>query len=501
MTLEEKTKKLLRDAKTVAVVCNQWGDTGKGKLVDFFADWADIIARGTGGANAGHTIMIKGKKYVVHLVPSGITYDSQSKINILGEGVAFDPITMQQELEILDQERLSFDNLMISRNAKLVLPQHIALDRLENTPDGQTKIGSTGRGIGPVYEDHVGRRGLIVNDMLNPRVFEEKLEFNLQHSLALLRSKNPGAVKKVLEQEALLNGRFYDTKDILNKKEITSLYLKLGQFFRKWISDTEDFLANSVGKKRILLEGAQGFLLSYEHGSHPFVTSSDCSIQGLVKGVGLSEKDVERVFGIAKAFYMTRVGEGPFPTEFGGAESSEWCRTHTRQNERERFPNPNINSKDELEQGVAARVIGEEYGATTGRPRRTGWLDLPLLKLAAKTNGPEIILTKVDVLDDCWKIKICVGYQYIGPHYQQGNETLLTGTVLKTADTDPNVLSRCTPIYQEFPGWQSDISGIRNYSKLPKDLQNIIRFIELETDTQVKIVSVGPERDQTIIKV
>ena len=332
--------------------------------------------------------------------------------------------------------------------------------------------------------------------MLNPRIFGEKLEANLQHNLSLLKSKDPKAVKKVLEQKALLNGKFYDPYDILDTKEMISVYLEFGQFFRKWISDTEDFLANSVGKKRILLEGAQGFLLSYEHGSHPFVTSSNCSIQGLVKGVGLSEKDVERVFGIAKAFYMTRVGEGPFPTEFGGAESSEWCKNHTRQNERERFPNPNINSSCELEQGVAARVIGEEYGATTGRPRRTGWLDLPLLRLAAKTNGSELILTKVDVLDSCERIKVCVDYKYEGPDYQLGNETLKSGRELRVAIMDPNVLPHCIPIYQEFPGWQSAIRNIREYSKLPQKRKEIIRFIELETS----IVSVGPERDQTIIR-
>jgi len=500
MTLEKQISELLGNAKTIAVVCNQWGDTGKGKLVDFLAGWADIIARGTGGANAGHTIVVNGKKHVFHLVPSGITYDPQGKINILGQGVAFDPITMKQELETLTQERLSFDNLMISRNAKLVLPQHIALDRLENTPDGQTKIGSTGRGIGPVYEDHVGRRGLVVNDLLNPRVFEKKLEANLQHNLALLRDKNPDAIKKVLEQKALLSGRFYDSKNILNIREIISAYLKLGQFFRTMISDTEDFLATSVSKRKILLEGAQGFLLSYEHGTHPFVTSSDCSIQGLVKGVGLSEKDVERIFGIVKAFYMTRVGEGPFPTEFSGTKSAEWCRTHTRQDELQKYPNPDINITDEFEQGIAARVLGGEYGATTGRPRRTGWLDLPLLRSATRTNGPELILTKVDVLSGCERIKVCVAYKYTGMYYQLGNETLKTGTELTIANTDPNVLSHCIPIYREFPGWQKNISDIREYSRLPQNLQTIIRFIEEETDTKVRIISVGPERDQTIIR-
>ncbi len=497
--IKMKLEKLLEGVRVSAIVCNQWGDTGKGKFVDFFSNWANIIARGTGGANAGHTINIGGEKYVFHLVPSGILYDSRGKYNVIGNGVAFDPLIMKGELDVLLTNGISFNNLKISRNAKLVLPHHIALDRLVNTATGETRIGSTGRGIGPVYEDHVGRRGLVVNDMLNPKVFREKLENNLRHNLILLREKDAKAVERVFESEALANGRFYDPRDVVNIDEVVKAYTELGLFFRNMIIDTDDFLVSALDSKKILLEGAQGFLLSHEHGTHPFVTSSDCSIQGLAKGVGLSEKHVDRVFGIIKGFYMTRVGEGPFPTEMGGDKSVDWCKTKDRKFEETTYPNPDINSDDEFERGIAVRKIGQEYGATTGRLRRVGWLDMPLLRLAAKTNGVELILTKLDVLDGCRKIKICNKHDYFGQDYFLGDSQLRFGSTFDTAVMDMAVLSHCVPKYVEFDGWRNDITQAKEYVALPHNLHKLIDYLET-SGFKIRLLSVGPEREQTIVK-
>ncbi|MBI4154989.1 adenylosuccinate synthetase [Candidatus Woesearchaeota archaeon] len=491
---------LLKNINVLAIVCNQWGDTGKGKFVDYFSEWADIIARGTGGANAGHTIVINDKQYVFHLVPSGIIYDSKEKINIIGNGVAFDPFIMKKELELLVAEGLTHNHLMISLNAKLVLPHHLILDRLVNSAEGQTKIGTTGKGIGPLYEDHIGRRGLIVNDMLNPDIFVKKLKANLEHNLILLKSKDPEKIKEVLHQKDLGNGIFYDMNNILNIDIITDVYREYGKFFKEMISNTELILKSSLGSKKILLEGAQGHLLSIDHGSYPFVTSSDCSIDGLAKGTGLHTSEIDFTLGIVKAFYMTRVGEGPFPTELGGTKSAEWCKTHRKKDEEDLYKNANVNSLNEFEQGIGIRFTGKEYGATTGRPRRTGWLDLPLLRYSTIINGPNIVLSKVDVLNDCDKIKICTGYVYEGPNYNNGNETLKTGDIITVANVHSEVLEHCKPIYIEFSGWKSDISGIKQYSAVPHKLRRIISFIEFTTGTDVRMISVGPDRDQTIIK-
>lgn len=494
---------LLRDVKTLAIVCNQWGDTGKGKFVDYFSEWADIIARGTGGANAGHTISIGGKQYIFHLVPSGIIYDGQGKTNIIGRGVAFDPLIMKHELEVLDSNSMSYENLMISMNARLVLPHHLVLDRLLNSADGQTRIGTTGKGIGPLYEDRVGRRGLTVNDMLNKDIFRRKLEKNLEHNMVLLSSRDPEKVKEVLQHKDLGEGMFYHPKKLLNIDAIVEMYSQYGRFFGTMIADTEQFLIGELGIKNVLLEGAQGFLLSIDEEGQPYNTSSDCSIDGLKKGTGVPHDAKVEVLGLAK-FYMTRVGEGPFPTEFGGKKSEEWCRPRKgedkRRQERELYAKASVNSEDEFEKGIAVRMLGDEYGATTGRARRTGWLDLPLLRRAVITNGRNVVLTKVDVLNDCDTVKICVAYEYRGMDYVLGNELLSSGSIITHAQLRSEVLDNCRPMYKEFPGWKSDISGIRKYEDIPQNLRSIIDYIERSAGVNVAIVSVGPDREQTIVR-
>lgn len=491
---------LLKGKKTIAVVCNQWGDTGKGKFVDFFGAWADIIARGTGGANAGHTIRLGDIEHIFHLIPSGILYDAKGKINIIGSGVAFDPAVVEHEMGLLKKAKCRYKNLRFSKDAHLVLPQHLLLDRVKEKRSSG-KLGTTGRGIGPAYEDHYARIGLTVNDLLNPRFFAEKFIRNLRDKRVLLAHVDRRIIKQIMQHEHLGGGQFYDEKNIFNIPAIVKAYTRYGKLFKNHIIDTDAFLRKARGKKNILLEGAQGNLLSIDHGTYPFVTASDCTIEGLAKGVGLRTRDVDMTFGIVKAPFMTRVGEGAFPTEFGGVKSAEWCNTSgvTKKTEKEKFGALTLYQTDKFKLGMAVRMAGNEYGATTGRPRRTGWLDLPLLRHSIQFSGPDIIFTKMDVMDTCKEINICVAYEYRGPKYRVGDRVLRKGDQLHIAIPDKDVIKYCQPVYKTFPGWRTSIRNIRSESALPQKLKNIISFIEKTSGVKTRIISVGPDRDETIV--
>jgi len=496
-----KLEDFVGDSRSVAIVCNQWGDSGKGKIVDFFSEWADIVARGTGGANAGHTVKIKDETYIFHLIPCGITRDADGLINVIGNGVVFEPGAALEELKFLDENHMSYNGLRIAYNAKLILPQHILLDKLKEAKAGGDKIGTTGRGIGPAYTDHYARVGLTVNDTLNRDVFKKKLERNLRDKLASLERVDEDSIKTIMQVSILGSGNFFKPGKIFDVDAIVDAYTEYGKKLEQFIWNTDEIVryARSEGKK-ILLEGAQGLLLSIDYGTYPYVTSSDCSVQGLSKGVGLSERDVDLVLGVVKAPYMTRVGEGPFPTEFGTEKSAEWCSSHTKQDEEKQFPNVSVNDADEFRQGIAVRRLGAEYGATTGRPRRTGWLDLPLLKYAMKTNGFDIALTKLQVFDTAEEIKICGYYIYNGDDYQIAGITLRKGDILYTAFPDIEVLKNCTPVYHYLPGWKTGTADIKNYDDLPSQLKDLVGFIEKETEARVRILSMGPEREQTILR-
>jgi len=490
----------LEGMDTVAVVDNGFGDGGKGKFVDYFAEWADVIARGTGGANAGHTIVINGKKFVFHLLPSGMLFDAKGKINVIGSGVAVDPNVAIEELGVMDNEGISYNNLKLSKDARLVLPQHLVMDRVREDAAGNLKIGTTGRGIGPLYTDVQARIGLVLNDILNPEVFKKKLGRNLEPKVRLLKTyKNQDKIREVMHHKQLCNGEFYSQDNIFDVDAIVKKYT--GDYCSRlegMITDTDSYMKGVVGKMNVLLEGAQGFGLSVRYGTIPYVTSSDPSIRGLVEGVGLTMHDVDLTLGIVK-FYSTRVGNGPFPTELGGRKSEVHCATHDKDYEEEHYSNATVNSTDEFLQGVGIRFAGGEYGATTGRPRRTGWFDIPILRAAMEINGPNIILTKVDVLDDCDKIMICDHYVYNGPDYRHGDVTLRKGDKLRVAPlSDIYILENCTPIYKEFNGWKQDITGIKNYQDLPGNLKQIFNFIEEPSGANIAMISVGPDRNQTI---
>ncbi len=499
-------EQLIAGRKTIAVVCNQWGDTGKGKLVDLLADWADIIVRGNGGANAGHTVRVGDEELIQHLMPSGIRHDGKGNYNCIGPGVVVDPFQLAEEMNNLDRAGHTYNNLRIAYNAALVLPQHIVQDVLtEHRMTGA--IGTTGRGIGPAYTDLPLRIGLTINDMLNPDILRSKLARNMSHPINHIDGRDREFAAKVLHGSRLQKGRFFDANMLFNTDAIVDAYVELGERFAPFIDDVERLVRDAHGKRKILLEGAQGLLLSVKYGSKPFVTSSDPSIYGLAAGVGLEKRDVDFVIGVMKGFYMTRVGEGPFPTELGGKKSDAWCSTRKLADEEATYGDASVNSKDEFEQGIAIRRAGKEYGATTGRLRRTGWLDLPLLRYAVQINGPHVALTKLDVLDECDEIKVCTVYDYKGPPYNLPGRLvgsrdigarLESGNMFMTAIPDAEVLKHCKPCYVSFPGWKCRTAGIRDYTSLPPEMTRILQYVRDQVDVRPVMLSVGADRDANV---
>ena len=474
-------EKLLKDAQIIAIICFQWGDTGKGKFSDYFASqWADVTARGTGGNNAGHTVVINGKEKIYHLIPAGIINDSNGHITVLGNGMVIDLPTLVNELDDLDSEGMSYDNLMISKDAHVTLPYHIDFDVSKNKSQSKGGIGSTGRGIGPTYTDKVARTGIMIEHLFNrdrlARKIDRALEFYPDHKASrdeIIDSLNPYAER-------------------------------IHPFVRDTGSEMHGFVRQG---KKISLEGAQGLLLSIEHGTDPYVTSSDCSLNGTASGVGLSAKMVDLPLVIIKFPFMTRVGAGPFPTEFGGRNSEDYCAEngHTDIEELEHYDIPHqvidgkvrydkkdlkilemINSKEEFIQGIGIRLAAWEYGATTGRPRRTGWIDGVAAKYAVGINGPLLILTKPDSLSGAKEFKIAYGYKV-------GDD------MVDTFSRNEEVLRSTNPQYKSYEGY-GNISGIRDYDKLPSSLRKGIEDLESFTRGRVAVVSVGADREETIVR-
>jgi len=493
-------KKLLNGVKTLAITCRQFGDTGKGKFVDLFSEWADIIARGLGGDNCGHTSWYNGQELVTHLIPSGIRDDKNGKINLIGSGVVFNPKTAIDELLELAAKGISYDHLLIALNAKLITPADIVMDRIKEAAAGSGKIGSTGKGIGPTYADVPDRQGLIVNDLINSNFFFAKLKRHLENKARVLRNFDQELIKQILDHQSLSSGIYYNPQTIFDTEAIYEQYLIYGRELQPMITDTDDFMRQSLGKKNILLEGAQGDLLSVKHGTYPFVTSSDCTVAGLSEGVGLQKSDIDLSLGIIKGFYMSRVGCGPFPSELGRDESDKWCNggQGNRQRELELYGQPPLNDPNEFLQGIALRQAGNEYGATTGRPRRVGWLDLPLLRYVLRFNSPDIILTKLDVLNDAEIIRICYQYEYCGPDFWLGNKRIKKGDEINEAIPYAEVLQHCRPLYSEFPGWQRSLAGCHSLEQLPPELKMILQFVVDQTGINPRIISIGADRDETI---
>jgi len=496
--LKAMEQEFCREIFTIAVTCLQWGDSGKGKVVDLLALWADLIVRCMGGANAGHSVWVNGKVYVMHLIPSGILHDNHGKKNIIGSGTAIDPRILCEELALLESQKLPYNNLMLALNAKLTLPSQIACERVAESEAGSGKIGTTGRGISWTYASHLLRVDAKVNDLLNTDIFVANLRRNLEFSRRFLSSFDPDAVKAVMHHEHLGSGIYYSPVKIFDEDAIVEQYLRYGETLEPIIRDTDAFVRSVVGKKRVLLEGAQGSLLDVDHGTRPFVTGSNCTPGGMSRGAGLDRSDIDLELGIFKGFYETRVGEGPMPTEYGGIRSADWCRIATKQQEAERFGEVSVNDPNEFFQGIAIRREGDEYGATTKRPRRTGWLDLPLLRQALLWSGPNVVLTKLDVLNNCERIKVCYKYRYDGPAYHYGNKVLNRGDLLDEAIPSAEVLRHCVPLYESFPGWKKNLRGITTYSGLPSELRFILEQVVKTTKITPRIISIGPDREETI---
>jgi adenylosuccinate synthase len=421
---------------TVVIVGTQWGDEGKGKIVDFLTEKADVVARYQGGNNAGHTVVIKNDKYILHLIPSGVLH--KGKKCIIGNGVVIDPLALITEIDGLQKRGIKVNkNLLISKNAHVIMPYHIAIDKEHENKKGNKKIGTTGRGIGPSYTDKIARHGIRMMDLLNPDAFKEKLSANLSTSNFLLEN-------------------LYKTKP-LNEDEIYTQHMKYAERLANYITDTDEFINRELDSgKKILFEGAQGTLLDIDHGTYPFVTSSNTIAGGACTGLGVGPTKIKRVLGVTKA-YTTRVGEGPFPTEL----------------------------KDNL--GEFLRQKGGEFGATTGRPRRCGWLDMLILKHAIRINGlTGIALTKLDILDGIDKLKICIGYKYRGKKYEEFPKEL-------------DILSNCEPVYIDMPGWKEKTSGIKDFAKLPSNTRKYIKTIEKILGIKVQIISTGQKRDEIIV--
>ncbi|MFC1476929.1 adenylosuccinate synthase [candidate division KSB1 bacterium] len=418
------------------VVGSQWGDEGKGKVVDILSKESDIVARYQGGPNAGHTVVFDGKQIILHQIPSGIL--QPDTMCAIGSGAVIDPVVLMQEIDMLRQE--GFDvtgRLFISHKAHLIMPYHKLLDTVKEKKDGAGKIGTTGRGIGPAYTDKYSRSGIRIVDLLDRELLKEKLQKNIKDKNRLLK-------------------HIYDSEE-LDADKIINEYIEFDRRMDEYITDVSLFINQAIKDgKRILVEGAQGTLLDIDFGTYPYVTSSHPISGGACVGIGMGPTKISKVLGVLKA-YTTRVGYGPFPTEFD-----------------EDF-------------GSHMRELGAEFGATTGRPRRCGWLDIVIARYAVRINGiDEFAITKLDVLETLETIKICTHYRY-------------EEKKIEHFPAESKVLMTAEPVYEEMPGWQQPISDCRSRKELPKNAQRYLDRIEELTEVPIAIVSVGSERKDTII--
>jgi adenylosuccinate synthase len=421
----------------VVVVGAQWGDEGKGKIVDRFTEFADVVARYQGGNNAGHTLVVGGEKTVLHLIPAGVLHPG--KTCIIGNGVVVDPTVFMMEIDRLKQKGYLADDsqLVLSLDAHVIMPWHKAVDIARESAMGAGKIGTTGRGIGPTYEDKVARRGIRVRDLLDPAKLARRVKERLPVAQEELRRLGADAG--------------------LDAATITQEYAALGKRLAVYAGDASRVLHGLIKQgKSVLFEGAQGTMLDVDHGTYPFVTSSNTVASNAATGTGVGPTSIDEVIGIAKA-YSTRVGGGPYPTEQKGPVGEE------------------------------LRRIGQEFGATTGRPRRTGWFDAVAMRYAARVNGLDgLAIMKIDVLSGFPELQIAVAYE-------------LDGKTIDEMPGDPEDLERCKPVYETLPGWTEPLTGIRTWDGLPAAARSYVKRLEVLTGVPVMAVSVGPDREETIL--
>ena len=418
---------------SIVVVGTQWGDEGKGKITDFLAEQADVIARFSGGNNAGHTIQFGGETYKLHLVPSGIFY--KDKLAVIGNGVVVDPVALLKELDGLNERGISTDNLRISNRAQVILPYHLAQDEYEERRRGDNKIGTTKKGIGPAYVDKAQRIGIRMADLLEKETFERRLKENIEY------------------KNAYFKGMFNETCPTFD--EIFDEYYAAGQRLKDYVTDTAKILDDAnVADEKVLFEGAQGVMLDIDHCTYPFVTSSNPVAGNVTVGTGVGPTSVSKVIGVCKS-YTSRVGDGPFPTELFD------------------------------EDGHHIREVGREYGTTTGRPRRVGWFDSVVLRHSRRVSGiTDLSINSIDVLTGLDTVKICTAYE-------------LDGEKITEYPANLDQLRRCKPIFEELPGWTEDITGCRSLDELPENARNYLERISELCGVHISIFSVGPDREQT----
>ena len=430
--------------RNVVVIGTQWGDEGKGKVVDWLTDHAQAVVRFQGGHNAGHTLIIGGKKTILRLIPSGIMHPQV--ICYIGNGVVLSPEALFKEIGELESAGLNVQRrLKISEAATLILPYHVAIDHAREKKRGSDKIGTTGRGIGPAYEDKVARRALRVQDFFYPEQFAAKLRENLDyHNFALTQ---------------------YYKVDALDFNRVLDEAMSYAERIKPMVVDVSSALyAAEQAGQNLLFEGAQGTLLDIDHGTYPFVTSSNCVAGNAAAGSGVGPGSLHYILGITKA-YCTRVGAGPFPSEL--------------------YDHENPNKQDPV--GIRLAEVGKEFGSVTGRPRRTGWLDAAALKRSIQINGLSgLCITKLDVLDGIETIRLCVGYK-------------LDGKTLDVLPRGAEAVARCEPIYEDFKGWTESTVGITDWNKLPKAAQDYLKRVQEICGKPIAMVSTGPERDETIL--
>jgi len=418
---------------TVVVVGTQWGDEGKGKITDYLAESADVVARYQGGNNAGHTILIDGKKFKLSLIPSGVFY--KDKTCVIGNGMVVNPAALIEEINYIHDNGFSTDNLVISDRAHVIMPYHMVLDALEEDRKGPNKIGTTRKGIGPCYMDKAARNGIRISDLMDPEEFELKLRH-------MVKEKN-----QVITQ--VYGGEELDIEEILTK------YLEYAEIIRPYVRDTSVVLNDAIDEdKKVLFEGAQGVMLDIDQGTYPFVTSSNPSAGGVCIGSGVGPSKIQQVIGVAKS-YTTRVGDGPFPTELNN------------------------------EIGDYIREKGHEYGTVTGRARRVGWFDSVVVRHARRVSGiTGLSLNSLDVLSGLETVKICTAYKYRGEEIKHYPSSL-------------KMLAECEAIYEELPGWSEDITGAKTLEDLPENTRRYVERVSELTGIPIAIFSVGRNREQT----
>lgn len=415
----------------------QWGDEGKGKIVDLFSENFDVVARYQGGHNAGHTVQVGDKKFVLKLIPSGVLHPGVQVV--IGNGVVVDPQALLDEIEMLEKAGVDVRGaIYISNRAHVIFPFHRMVEKVSEGREDRTAIGTTSRGIGPCYEDKIGRRGIRMADLLNPSVFE--------------------TLYSLLSEDKATTAKAFGIANDLKIDEIRESYTQMAERIRPLVCDTAKLLNDSItAGKRVLFEGAQGTMLDIDFGTYPFVTSSSAAAGGACTGTGVPPTKIDGILGVSKA-YITRVGAGPFPSEDFGPE------------------------------GERIRQAGHEFGSVTGRPRRCGWFDAPLLRYTAMVNGfDSLIVTKLDVLDGMSTIKVCTAYE-------------VNGELMDAMPPENALMEKIEPVYEELPGWSTPTANVTSYDELPKEAKDYIAFLEEKTGVEVGCVSTGPERTQTIVR-